>query len=593
MRAKTFTKFGIGLVAVTLATCTLAVPASADPANGKFGTLVGTGSDTTQDVLNGLSAAIGGSTGLRIASYDATGTASIVTRDGAAALPRPNGSGNGRDVLRVAIGQSTTATATINGVPTTWTSANATGNVDFARTSSGAGAADVAANGVLTYIPFAKDAVTYATSSNSVIPALTLGSAADAVDSNGVGVASLFSIYGGKVTRVITVNGAYSKVVNASYVLQSGEVSTPIHALVPQAGSGTRSFWIGKVGITEANITGGTVPVKDVFGASNLPVQEHDGTALQNDPGAIVPFSIGQWVAQGNGITGVNDRRHGAALGSINGQAPTTGTAGNYELNEGFTSITRTVYNIVPSALADDENSKINWAFVGTGSLICSQEDVIKKYGFGLLTGSGVNSCGDTSIRAYAPSASSVTLAAPSAIKYGKSFTATATVASNNNGGGSVTFYNGETELSTVKIAAGATTAATAIKTTSAKTIADLDLTAEFTPNLSGVADAASTPAVVDVQLAVSVVKAGAASVKANAYPVVKVAVAASGTTVAGKVTVKEGSKTLKANVTLVGGKVNVKLPKLKKGTHKLVVSYGGSSTVAAGKSAVIKLVIK
>ena len=87
--------------------------------------------------------------------------------------------------------------------------------------------------------------------------------------------------------------------------------------------------------------------------------------------------------------------------------------------------------------------------------------------------------------------------------------------------------------------------------------------------------------------------KAAAASVKAKVAPVVKVAVAASGTAVTGKVTVKEGSKTLKANVTLKAGKVNITLPKLKKGTHKLVVSYGGSSTVAAGKSATISLKIK
>jgi len=593
MRAKTFTKFGIGLVAVTLATCTLVAPASADPASGKFGTLVGTGSDTTQDVMNGLSAAIGGSNGLRIASYDATGVNSIITREGGAAIGRPNGSGTGRDVLRVSIGESTTASATINNVVTTWDAAAATGNVDFARSSSGVPADKVAANGVLTYIPFATDAVTYATSADSVIPPLTLGTKDDAVDANGVGVATLFSIYQSKVTRVITVGGVYSKVVNNDYALQPGEVSTAIHPYIPQAGSGTRSFWLGKVGVEEKDITSGKFPLAASYGPSSAPVQEHDGSAVQGDAGALVPFSIGQWVTQGNSIEGVTDRRHGAVLGSVNGKAATTGTAGNYALNPEFNAITRTVFNIVPSAEADDANSKINWAFVGTGSLICSQKDVIKKYGFGLLTGSGTASCGDTSTRGYAPSASNVSLAVPTAIKYGKSFTATATVSSNNNGGGVVDFYNGETKIATVKVAKGATKAATAINTTSAKTIADLNLSAEFTPNLSGVADSGSTPITVDVQLATSVVKAAAASVKAKVAPVVKVAVAASGTAVTGKVTVKEGSKTLKANVTLKAGKVNITLPKLKKGTHKLVVSYGGSSTVAAGKSTTLSLKIK
>jgi len=596
MRAQTFTKFGIGLVAVTLATCTLAVPASADPASGKFGTLVGTGSDTTQDLVNGLSTAIGGPNGVRIASYDATGGATITTRDGGNTFPRPNGSGNGRDVLRVAIGQSTLATATINGVPTSWTSADVAGNVDFARSSSGAGAGDIAANGVLTYIPFAKDAVTYGISSNSAFPTLTLGAATDAVDPvTHVGPSTLFAIYGGKVTRIITSASAATKLVDDAYVLASGETSTPIHALVPQAGSGTRSFWLGKVGLVETDITGGKVPVLDTFGAAKTPVQEHDGTALQGDAGAIVPFSIGQWVAQGNGIEGVADRRHGAVLGSIGTQTPTVGTVGNYELNPAFTAITRTVYNIVPSSEADDADSKTNWAFVGTGSLICSQKDVIKRYGFGLLTGTGANSCGDTSIRAYAPSLSTVSLDVKSSVKYGSSFALKASVVSNNNGGGTVSFFNGETELATVKLAKGETVANATYKTTSATTIADLDLVAQFTPTLSGVGEDDSEPVAVDVQVATASVKGTAASVKANKAPVVKVAVTATGSVkVAGKVTIKEGSKTLKSNATLGStGKVNVTLPKLKKGTHKLVISYAGSSTVAAGKSSTITLKIK
>jgi len=596
MRASTFTKFGIGLVAVTLATCTLAMPASADPAAGTFGTLVGTGSDTTQDVVNGLSAAIGGTDGVRISSIDATGGPSVTSRKGGNSFPRPNGSGNGRDVLRVAIGQSTLATATINGVATQWTAADVEGNVDFARSSSGAAAADVASNGVLTYIPFAKDAVTYGISSNSAFPTLTLGAATDAADPvTHVGPSTLFAIYGGKVTRIITSASAATKLVDDAYVVASGETSTPIHALVPQAGSGTRSFWLGKVGVTEAQITAGTVPIKATYGSTNLPVQEHDGTALQGDAGAIVPFSIGQWVAQGNSIEGVSDRRHGAVLGSIGTQTPTVGSAGNYELNPAFTAITRTVYNIVPSSEADDADSKTNWAFVGTGSLICSQEDVIKKYGFGLLTGTGANACGDTSIRAYAPSLSTVSLNVKSSVKYGSSFALSASVVSNNNGGGTVSFFDGDKELSTVKLAKGETVANATYKTTSATTIDDLALTAQFTPTLSGVGEDDSEPVTVDVQAATATVKATAASVKANKAPVVKVTVTATGSVkVAGKVTVKEGSKTLKSNATLSStGKVSVTLPKLKKGTHKLVVSYAGSSTVAAGKSSTITLKIK
>lgn len=586
MRAKTFTKFGIGLVVASLAACTVAMPAQADPASSTFGTLVGVGSDTTQDVMNGISAAIGGTNGVRIASYDATGGQKITTRNGGTEIFRPNGSGNGRDVLRVAIGNLTTVSATVNTVPYIWNGSDTSGQVDFARSSGGPTTA--VANGVVTYVPFGVDAVDYATSSNSVIPQLSIGSSADAI-SNGVGTASLWSIYNGRVTKVVTATngGAYLKVVDNSYVAAAGETLTPIHAYVPQAGSGTRSFWITKVGITEPQITAQTVPVSATT-PGGVAVQENDGTALAGDAGAIVPFSIGQWVSQANALPGVTDRRNGAVLGQLEGQAPTVGSGSSFELNPAFTAITRKVFNIVPSALADDGDSKINWAFVGTGSLVCSQEDVIKRYGFGLLTAtSGPNACGDTSLRAYAPATSSIVVSGAATVKYGSAVTVTATVTSNNDGGGSVTFYNGEKELSTVKVAAGKTTAALTVKPTS---ISDLNITADFTPALTGVDQASSTALPVDVQAATSKVTATAASVKASKAPVVKVTVTATGVTPTGKVTIKEGTKTLKSNVTLSAGKATVTLPKLKAGTHKLVVSYLGSTTVAAGKSATVTL---
>jgi len=602
MRAQTFTKFGIGLVAITLATCTLAAPASADPSAGTFGTLVGTGSDTTQDVVNGLSAAIGGSKGLRIASYDAVGSATITPRDGGVSMPRGGNSDGGRDALRVSIGQITEATGTVAGAAAQWTGANTIGNVDFARSSSVVSGTDAVNDGVLTYVPFAKDAVTFATSSSSLFPALTLGSASDAAGTDGVGPSTLFAIYGGKVTRIITAPGAATKLVNDSYVKTEAETSTPIHAYVPAAGSGTRKFWIGKVGVTEAQITAGTVPVLAAFNKTTAnpngtPVQEHDGSALVGDAGAIVPFSIGQWVSQGNSLPGVTDRRNGAVLGAIGTQTPTVGTAGNYELNPGFDVITRLVYNIVPSAEIDDKDSLTNWAFEGTGSLICSQKDVIKKYGFGVLTGTGKNACGDISTRGFAPAASTVTLNAKSSVKYGSSLALSATVASNNNGGGALEFYNGSTKLATVQIPKGKTTAATTYKTTSATSIADLKLSTVFIPNLSGVAEyetPAGSEVAVDVQTATSSVKATVASVKANVAPVAKVKVTATGVFATGSVTIKEGTKTLKAGAKLnSAGAVNVTLPKLNKGTHKLVVTYTGSKLVAAGKSATITVKIK
>lgn len=594
MRATTFTKFGIGLVAAAVAACTLVAPAYADPASDSFGTLVGVGSDTTQDVVNGLSTAIGGSgSNLRLASYDATGGQKITTRSGAAEIFRPNGSGAGRDVLRVAIGNLPSFAATVNNVPYSWTSADSIGAVDFARSSSGAPSADVASNGVLTYIPFGIDAVTYATSANTVLPALTKGSSSDTISAEGVGVASLWSIYHGRVTKIATATDGSKKAVNNSYVAAAGETLTKIDAYIPQAGSGTRSFWLTQVGLTETDITAdGGVIVNDHYGANKaLSVQEHDGAAVEGNPGAVTPFSIGQWVAQANSLPGVTDRRHTAVLGSLNGITPLAGAAGSYELNPAYNVITRKVYNIVPSAQVDDAGSKTNWMFVGTGSLICSQPATIKAYGFGLLTGTGSNACGDTSVRAFAPSESSVTLdTSKASLAYGGSFTATANVSSYGNGGGTVVFYNGDTVLSTVKVAKGKTSAVTTIKTTAFTKPTAYNLSAEFTPALSGVSDSATDEVSVAVTKATPVVKGTAATVSATKAPVVKVTVTATGVTVAGKVSVKEGSKTLKSNVTLSGGKATITLPKLKAGTHKLVVFYTASTTVNAGKSATITL---
>jgi hypothetical protein len=592
MKAKTFAKFGIGLTAAALAASTLVVPATADPAVDTYGILVGAGSDTTQDVMNGISASIGGSSDtLRIASYDAIGSEKITVRDGGNELFRANGSSNGRDLVRVAIGQITNTALTVNGTPYTWTAADVTGNIDFARSSSGAGSAAIA-GGVLTYIPFALDAVTYAVAPDSVLPTLTKGSAADATVA-GVGQPTLYSIYKGLVTKVVTATdtGAYVKLVDDTYVADVNETLTKINAYIPQAGSGTRSFWISQFGITEANITAATVPVTDKYSVDNLSVQEHDGSAVENDPFGITPYSIGQWVSQANGVVGVTDRRNGAVLGALSGIDATTGSGVAYALNPAFaaasTSITRKVYNIVPSALADDPTSKINWAFVGTGSLVCSQKETITRYGFGVLTGSGANACGDTSVRAYAPSISSVsvTTSVPT-IKFGGSFTATATVVSNNNGGGEVEFFNGATSLGVKKIAAGATTATLDVKSGTELALADYSITAVFVPSLLGVAEATSAIAPVTVTKAVSIIRGFASSVRSTTAPVIRIAVAAPGTIPSGTVTIKEGAKTLKSATTIgADGRVSITISKLSVGTHTLRVYYAGSDRVLSSAS--------
>src|ERR1700761_2977278 len=106
-RTAAIAAFVLGATAISL---TLASPASADP----IGKYVAVGSDTTQDVMDGLANQLGGG---YIGSYDAfdpvtgfvrnpaDGLASdtaqgIKIKPSANVIPRPNGSGDGLNALR-------------------------------------------------------------------------------------------------------------------------------------------------------------------------------------------------------------------------------------------------------------------------------------------------------------------------------------------------------------------------------------------------------------------------------------------------------------------------------------------------------------
>jgi len=681
MKVTAFAKTGLCAGLAALALGSVVAPASADPAAGSFGTLAGLGSDTTQSVVGGLATAIGGGV---LASYDATGSASVTTRTGGTAIPRANNSGGGRDLLRVAIGQIESASIPVfNSAAVPVSTSSIAGQVQYARSSGAPGAADVAQDGVLTYVPFALDAVSYATAPDSVIPA-------------NLSKAQLTSIFKGELTKVV-VHGDSTTLQGPSYVAATGDVVTDITTFIPAAGSGTRSFWLGKVGVTESDISAGTyanLKDKDFAGVA---VQEHQGGALVSgtaaqDAGAIAPFSIAQWVAQANGKT--TDLRSGVRINAVDGNVATTGSGTSYALNPGFTAYTRPVYNIVPSVQADDPTSEVAKTFVGADSRVCKQSATITAFGFGLL-GDG---CGDDSLRAYKASASetALTLGATSVVA-GKSATATVTTSSYGQGGGTVRIYTGSTLLASGTVAAGSSTGTVQVPT---RTAGSLPLSAIFLPNLAGVG--ASTSPVVDLTVTAPVtptptptvttkpvvavasttnavvsakpvvgrsftvtasvsasktpagtvafydgskklgnVKVASAKAKltwkatktsyaikavftssspstvksstsavvtvkvAKATPTVSVVaprsvakgkyasltvkVSATGVTPTGKVTVKDGKKSVKT-VTLKNGKATVKLPKLKAGKHKLVVTYSGSSTVA-GKSSAAKTV--
>jgi ABC-type phosphate transport system substrate-binding protein len=305
--------------------------ASADPDGPpQYRDLAGVGSDTTMDLVQALSQVVTINSVKVIGSYNASPstTETFQTKaDAKCTFTRAtaNGSGNGVKLLD---------TSTKAG----------DGCIQFARSSSSRSSSAPAG---YTWIPFAKDAVTFAVRSD--------GSVAKSLS-----VAELTAIYKCENTAIVPV--------------------------LPQAGSGTRSFWLGKIGVTEDQITAGTYPClkpKSAGGTGAEYEQEHDGRTLKANE--IQPYSIAVWQAQASGAA--PDRRGMTVLGVLGGQAPT--------LLNTSSSFNRDVFNVIPTTKVTDTASREYQVFVGKDSLVCKQSAVIAEQGFGVLA----TTCGDTSSR--------------------------------------------------------------------------------------------------------------------------------------------------------------------------------------------------
>ncbi|MFY1634951.1 hypothetical protein ACN27F_17040 [Solwaraspora sp. WMMB335] len=385
MKLKSFYRAAAVCAIATGLTFVATGPAAADPAAAT--TVAGAGSDTTQDVLDALAKSIGEPL---MGSWNAIGGAALITpknTTGCTNVSRPNGSSAGVAALRRSLsgtGSYPTTSATYAGTNPVPLGALC---FDFARSSSGPGG-NASPTGLLQYVPFGLDGVTVAVGPSS-------GADATAIRGSFT-LTQLRTMYSQGLPQVGSDGATYDP--NPA----DGTTGTAVHLKIPQAGSGTRSFFSSVMGISSSNPP---TWVSDMFtptaGGTAQSVQEHDGTAVRLDHNALMPYSTAVWIAQ---ATGHNDRRDGAVLQTINGVAPISGG----KLNTAFPGdLLREVYNVIPFA-ATTPGSNLYDIFVSTSQFspvrLCNKTALITEYGFGLLDGVNTpHTCGeiDSALRAF------------------------------------------------------------------------------------------------------------------------------------------------------------------------------------------------
>lgn len=392
-------------------------PAGADPA--QLTAFIGVGSDTTQDVLNGLAGKSGTTfftpvqttSGRQIISFDALNPSNsadicITTKTGAPSIRRPNGSGNGVRAL------SRSLDGGAWGAGTCGSTAGVSGGlikVDFARSSAGPTSAETLAGTQLAYVPMARDGIGFAYwAPSGVTPVTTLTRA------------QLTSIYSGATRQEIDPDGAGP---------------APAVTIIPcgiQTGSGTFSFWnTAHAGTAESAATvqcndldfttglGTTVTANGDAGR----VQESDAPALKSKGQAfgtanpavtnyqvIVGFSGAAFIAKTNGLglpspvgTGVD---MGAVVnpGGTNLGKPYTTVDGKLAPVQSYfddSTFGRTVYNVLDAASLNDPDlanpllvelfKDTNAAANVNTSKICQATATITEFGFTVAS-----DCGDS-----------------------------------------------------------------------------------------------------------------------------------------------------------------------------------------------------
>ena len=377
---------GAATAAVAI-TALAATPALADPPTGvtpKPRDVVGVGSDTTQNLLDQLGVDYDAThTTGKLYSWDAVNPTNgaqhdtIQVKSGSAncSIPRPFGSSEGITALENTL-------TTTGGLPC----------INYARSSRARSGTDPA---TISFINLGGDAVTYATQPGTHAPP-------------NLTTAQLTSIYNCTVTNWSQVGGS----------------NAPIAAMLPQNGSGTRSFFLGAIGLTAPGPCVSTSATRQgAAGANDNTLEENEGvdpSLNMNKADVIFPFSVGKWIAEkfhsASCGTIANCFAHPSSchptatqnkfgcnthgtmnLNSINGTALTVGTGGGTTINPGFSATFTRLLFIVANAPQGTVPASLKSYFGPTG-FTCTgavAKKHLKSYGFLVLpNGTVAGDCG-------------------------------------------------------------------------------------------------------------------------------------------------------------------------------------------------------
>lgn len=459
--------------------------------------LIGVGSDTSQRALKLLADAYNatGATN-KLASYAATGGGTLPAIGD---VNRPNGSGAGKNQL---YGAS-------NNVA-----------VDFARSSSANSTAENSAG--LQAFPFALDTLVMVTDTTTNAPA-------------GITGADLVKIYDGTYGQWNDIPG------------NAAGSSADIAPKIPQAGSGTRSFFTSQL----QALNGG---VAVTLAGTVAEVQEHSPVGTAGNPNALTPFSKGR-----NELLATPLR-----------------------VQPSFTA-NRALYNVVRGA--DVSNTDIQAVF-GDAGFACSTaaRDLIEDAGFKQLARAadggvcGVPTQAATSNFTLNENVVTTTTLTVSSVEPGKA-KLTAVVTGSTPPSGTVSFFKGATPLATnVPLTSGQ-----AVRSFAAP--AGLQTyKAVFVPTGGSVFEGSEDEGSGFVKVASAIAETFPKTVEyaKKAKGAVTVTLTGTAAKAGGTVTIKEGTTTLVAKA-LSNGTVTIKLPKFKDpGKHTLTITWPGDANGVA-----------